>query len=967
MVKYYIILAFLYFNTIKGQTLLDEYRWVDSVFYTLNTDQKIGQLFMIRAFSKSDKKEIEKINHYISNYHVGGICFFQGTPAKQVELTNQYQSKAKLPLLIGIDGEWGLGMRFPETTIKFPKQITLGAIGNEDLIYEMGKEVANQCKRIGVHMNFAPVVDINNNANNPIINDRSFGEDKYTVSAKATAYMKGLQENGLIATAKHFPGHGDTDVDSHHDLPIINHDLERVFETELIPFKALINQGVYSIMIGHLHLPVLDDSPNRGATLSQKIVTGLLRNQLGFNGLIITDAMEMKGVSSHFPKGIADAEAFLAGNDMILLPEDVIAGINAIKNYINDGKIHPSQLDESVRRILTVKYKSGLFQKKYIAQENLLSDLNNQQALALKSKIAEEAITLVKNDIEQLPLQNGQDYISISIGNLLENTFQKRLSSYAKMKHYFVPKEIPISERDRILQIALQKQSVIVSIHDMSRQPVKNFGITKSSIDFINELNKVSKVILCVFGNPYSLKYFENLPTILQCYEDDELFHEAAAQALFGAISITGTLPVSASPNLYVTKGIIKNHFEILGYTLPERVGLSTKKLNEIDIIADEIIRKKVAPGCVILIAKDNKIVYHKAFGNHTFSPPLTPMAKDDVFDLASLTKILAGTLAIMHLYDEHKISIEGSLSTYIPEVIKTNKENVIISDMLAHCARLLPFIPFYESTVIKDIKRVRLNPSIYSSYLSPGYTVPVAQKMFLRDDYVDTVWQKIFQSELRSSSNYKYSDLGFYMVRKIVENVSGTKFDTYLNQHFYGPLQLMNTCFNPQNKIPMTKMPPSEVDNYWRGQVIQGTVHDMGAAMLGGISGHAGLFSNAEDIAVLMQLLLNGGSYGGKNYLNNTTIEHFTKRHPKSTRRGLGFDMKELNPNEVANMSPIASDRVYGHSGFTGTCAYADPDHNLIYIFLSNRTYPTMDNNALHKNDYRGKIQTLIYEAMER
>lgn len=945
---------------------MSETQWVDSVFSKMSTEEKIGQLFMIRAFSKNDKVENDKIVNLIKQYHVGGICFFQGSPEKQAELTNKYQALARIPMLISIDGESGLGMRFPESAIKFPKQITLGAVANEDLIYNMGKSIAWQCKRLGVHMNFAPVVDINNNANNPVINDRSFGEEKYIVTAKAMAYMRGLQDHGLIATAKHFPGHGDTDVDSHFDLPVINHSTGRIHDTELVPFKAMINQGVYSIMIGHLYFPSLDNAADKSAALSQKIVTDLLRNELGYNGLIITDAMDMKGVAKRFSAGVAEAEAFMAGNDMILLPDDIVMAVSTIRKYLEEGKIFPSQLDESIKRILSVKYKAGLHQYAPIQLSNLMNEINNNRAKALKAEIIESALTLVTDDYNAIPLQSDKKYMSIAIGELAENDFQKRLSSFAEVIHYNVKKEITIAEKNRLLQAAKKHEYIIISTHDMSRQAIKRYGITNSTVDLIESLSAENKVILNIFGNPYSLQYFSNAPTILMCYEDDEMFQDLAAQALFGAIKINGTLPVSASSVHHYTSGISKNNNGILGFAIPERVNLSSEKLSKIDQIASEIISKKAAPGCVILIAKDNKIVYHKAFGKHTYNSQ-KQMVKDDVFDVASLTKILSGTLAIMKLQDEGRLNVESTMSVYLPELLNSNKSHLVLSDVMAHHGSLIPFIPFYESTIAKWKGKVTLKPEIYSTYLKNDYTIPVAQRMFMKDSYADTIWNKIIHSELRSSDSYKYSDLGFYFVKRIVENASNRKFDKYVEEEYYKPLRLKYTMYNPQSKIGLNKIVPSEVDNYWRGQTVHGTVHDMGAAMLGGVSGHAGLFSNANEIAVIMQMLLNKGKYGHKEFLSPNTVDYFTKRHYKSSRRAIGFDMKDLSKSdEDGNMSFLASNDTFGHTGFTGTCAYADPKHNLIYIFLSNRTFPDMNNNALHKQDYRHKIQSLIYEAME-
>ncbi len=970
MINKNLVCIFIFFfclDTIKSQTNLNQQSWVDSIYSGMSLDQKIGQLFMVRAFSKFDTDEVNKILSYIDTFHIGGMCFFQGSPIRQVELTNLYQEKSKTPLFIGIDGEWGLGMRFPESVMKFPKQLTLGAIEDDSLIYKMGSLVAKQCKKMGIQFNFAPVVDINSNAGNPVINERAFGEDKYYVTNKAIAYMKGLQDNSMIATAKHFPGHGDTNVDSHMELPVINRTIDQLHNVELYPFKALIKEGVSSIMVGHLQIPSLDDRPFRSASLSYNIVTELLRVQLGFDGLIITDAMEMKGITRHYANGQAEVEAFLAGCDVILMPDNLAAAITMLKSYILEGKITFSRLEESVKRILSAKYKAQLYNRKPLDTKNLLAYLNSNENIALKTTLMESALTLAIDANNALPFENfhTKKMMTVGIGLTPINTFHKRLNDYHTFTHYTIKKEIPLTERREIMEEAENFDFAIVSLHEMSRFPGKEYGITKESIGFIKELATKTKVILVIFGNPYALKYFETIPTILVAYEEDDLVQDITAQAMFGVSSFNGRLPITASSFFPLSGGLSKNKLDVLGYSVPERVGLNTEKLNEIDDIAYELIRKKAAPGCVILLAKDNRIIYHKAFGNHMYDGK-TAMQKDDVFDVASLTKVLATTLAIMKLYDEKLIEIASPISKYIPQLMHTDKKDITIVDAMSHYARLLPYIPFYKSTIGYQNKKVVLPIKYYHTKSSAGFDVKVASKIFLRSNYVDTIWEKVFTSSLLKRDGYKYSDLGFYLMKKVIENTSRQKLDDYANKNFYKPLGLLKTMFNPLDKIPKEQLVPTEKDEYWRGQLIQGTVHDMGAAMLGGVGGHAGLFSNTKEIAILMQVLLNKGIYGGLRFFEESTVGLFTTRYKNSTRRGLGFDLKEKGMFETINMGNLAGDNTFGHTGFTGTCAYADPTNNIIYVFLSNRTFPSMNNNLLNKNDYRSKIQNLIYKAME-
>jgi beta-N-acetylhexosaminidase len=957
---------FLQTNLIFSQSYLTEQSWVDSILYSMDLDQKIGQLFMVRAYSKSDPAELNRINNYIDSFHIGGICFFQGSPQRQVEMTNSLQAKTKTPLFISIDGEWGVAMRYPESVIKLPKQLTIGAIMNDQLVQELGETIAKQCKRMGIHFNFGPVLDINNNPKNAVINERSFGEDKYNVITKATAYVKGLQSLGVLATAKHFPGHGDTHTDSHAETPVITHSKSSLQDVELMPFKALIGEGVASIMIGHINVPSLDDRPKIPASLSYKVITELLREEMGYDGLVFTDAMEMKGVPKMVNGVRCEAEAFLAGVDIILMPDNLATAFRAIKKLVLDGTISPSRLDESVRRILKAKYTAGLHTQTYLSTQNVVGDLNNNEAVAVKTKIIENAITMLSDDRNVLPYTNYGDkkFLSIAVGAPAGNTFHKRLSDYAEFNHNAVKKEITLAEKTRLLSLAASHTYTVMSIHDMSRLPTGNYGITNSAINLAKELSTKTNLTVVIFGNPYASKHFESIPGVMVAYEDDALFQDVTAQALFGVSENNGRLPITASPKFFYGEGISKNTSGVLGYAIPEAVGLSSSTLDKIDNVTRDIIRSKAAPGCVVLVAKDNKIVYQKAFGTHTYIPSKL-VDVNDLFDLASVTKILSGTLSMMKLYETNKVDINSPLSNYIPETRETNKGNIILSDMMAHQARLIPFIPFYEETVAKTKKKTTLLPQYYKTMNTSEFDVPVAPFMYMHKGVVDTIWNRIYQSPLRDNDNYRYSDLGFYLVGKIIKNVSAQDIDNYANINFYKPLGLKNTMYNPIRKIPLSRIVPSDYDDYFRGKVTHGYVHDMGAAMLGGVSGHAGLFSNAKEVAVLMQMLLNKGSYGGKTYLQESTVKLFTTRHSKGSRRALGFDMRDYN-NEKSDMSPRSSYETFGHTGFTGTCTFADPKNNLIYVFLSNRTFPNMENNALNKNDYREKIHDIIYQALK-
>ena len=940
--------------------------WTKEVLSQMTIEEKVGQLFMIRAFSKDDPEHIKYVKSQIENYHVGGICFFQGDPLRQTQLVTDYQQLSKHPLLIAIDGEWGLGMRFPDQAISFPRQITIGAIRDNQLVYRMGQEIGRQCKLLGINVNFAPDVDINNNPDNPVINMRSFGEDRDNVTAKAYSYMRGMQDVDVMSCLKHFPGHGDTDVDSHKDLPIIPHTRARLDSIELYPFKQLVTQGAASVMVAHLNVPALDARENRPTTLSGPTIVDVLRNELGFDGIVYTDAMEMKGVTKHFEPGMADLEAFLAGNDVILLPEDIAQGYKRVLDAVNNGTISIERLDKSVYRILRTKEILDLPGKSsWTNATNIYQEINSDEAVNIKAEIYEQALTLANNSADVLPIRDlkKHGYASIALGDNQPNVFQERLESYVDIDHHSISKDGTSTEYQNALEKLSGYDRVIVSSHDMSWYSRNNYGLNDEQIKFINDLSGRTEVIFVMFGTPYALKWFENVPTVLVAYEDNELTHEAAAQAMFGVTAISGRLPVTASEKYPVGQGYNIPSLQRIGYSTPERVGMESDTLSKIAALVDEMIKEKAAPGCQVLVAKNNRVVYHKSFGHHTYSKQ-RPVQNTDVYDLASVTKVMATTLSLMHLDDKDLFDVDAPIKKYIPEQEKSNKADIKYADILAHRGGLISWIPFYKNT-LTDVGAKRPSDEYYGKEKTEPFPHFVTPGLYLRADYQDSIYHQIFESDLRETRDYRYSDLAFYISNRTVENLTSHQVDIYAKENFYDRLGLRTTTFNPLEKFDKNRIPPTEQDNYFRMTKIHGTVHDMGAAMLGGVSGHAGLFSNSRDLAILMQMLLNKGYYGGYNFLKPTTVEQYTRRHWASSRRGLGFDLKELNPDKTENMSEYASRNSFGHLGFTGTAAFADPDNDIIYIFLSNRTYPSMRNNKLGKNNYRPKIQSLIYKSL--
>ena len=961
-----LLVCTLFISSFSAQDL-GPMQWADSVLQRMTLEERVGQLFMERAYSQDALKDRLLALDQIKKYHIGGLCFFQGDPATQAEWIRDYQKESEVPLMVAIDAEWGLGMRFKKTTFSFPKQMTIGAVKDDELVYDMGAEIARHCKAIGVQVNFAPVIDINNNPANPVIHYRSFGEDRINVSLKGYQYMLGLESEGVLGCAKHFPGHGDTDTDSHYALPQINHDAARLDSLELFPFRVLSDKDVGSIMVAHLNIPALDSTPGIPSTLSKAIVGDILRDEMDYDGLVFTDAMDMKGVSDHYDAGEAAVMAFQAGNDIILLPADLGKAHGAIMAALKSGEITTAELNARVFRILQYKKKYPYQSSELTTDSTLMDKLHTPRAYQIKSQIYQSAITLLRNDQRLVPVRDlsRQRIASVSIGAKQETEFQKTLRKYKEMPMYHTSYGASSGSLQLLGESLEETDVVIVGLHEMSYSFKKKFSLTPAIIDFLQQLSKDKKVILTVFGTPYTMQFLPEMQTVLMCYEDDPIMESLAAQAIMGASSIEGVLPVTASQEYPLGTGISTRPLGRLGYGSLESVGLHPDTMAQISEIVADLIAEKAAPGCQVLVAKDGKIVWNQSYGHHTYAGK-QPVTDTDLYDLASITKVAASTVSAMRLYDDGKLSLDEPVSTYTTRLQQRDKRELQLRDVMAHHAGLPAWIPFYTRTMTED-KEPQLKPEWYRSNADDRFSVEITDRIFMSAEYQDSMWLRIDETEIKRAGKYRYSDLGFYILGESVKSLSGSALDQYASETFYEPLGMDHTLFNPLRRYSKGKIIPSEEDTYFRKSKIHGHVHDMGAAMMSGVAGHAGLFSTASDLAILMQMLLNGGIYGGRQYLDETTIAQFTKRYPRSTRRGIGWDMKELDENRTINMAEECSPSTYGHLGFTGTAVWVDPEYQIIYIFLSNRTYPTMENKILYKNDYRPRIQSVIYRAMGR
>lgn len=957
--------------------------WVDSVFDSMNYDERIGQLFMVIADPKSDTRNMQKLLRYINEIKIGGVLFYKGNPVTQAEVTNRMQKASKVPLFVALDGEWGLSMRLTGTT-RFPKNMMLGAIENDSLIRAYGEEMARQCREMGIQINFAPSIDVNSNTENPVIGLRSFGENPQAVADKGIAYAHGLENGGVIAVAKHFPGHGDTAEDSHYTLPVLHHSRERLEEVELVPFKRYIYEGFAGMMTAHLSIPALDNTKGRASSLSPKVVNGLLKKDLGFRGLCFTDALAMKGASAN-KRDNPSVLALLAGNDILLAPADPIADFNAVKEALDENILDIQVIEEKCLKILRYKYITGLNRYSPINLDGLEERLNSPHAAWITTRLNADAITLLKNDTDVVPLKqlDKRRIAVLSIGNDTGNPFQEMLNRYDSVACFSIGFRSSAAYVQDVYKQLLRYDVIICSVHTVR--------IPES--EALRKLAATKTFVYSFFTIPYFCKSYAksiaSAQAVIMAYESTPLAQAYAAQLIFGGIPAKGKLPVSI-PDLYWAGSGLFTEKTRLGYHEAEEVGLNPTRLAVIDKIVEEGLDAKAFPGCQVLVAKDGMIVYDKAFGTMDDLSGM-PVTETTVYDIASMSKAAGTLLAVMKTYDEKKFSLTQKISDFVPELKSSDKKGIIIKDMLYHQSGLAPSINFYLKAIDPEsyagslyskyknvfhpvrfdaLTYVRNDFSFYPSLVSDtkkdGFTIEVAKHFFLHDSFRDSIMQGIIDSKLSSRGKYVYSCVNFILLKMMTEKITGVPMGTYLDTNFYKKLGARYTHYNPLHWIDTMRIAPTEKDDFIRKQLLRGYVHDEAAAFQGGVSGNAGLFSTAEDVAKVSQMLLNKGAYGGERYLSEETCRLFTRSKSPNSRRGLGFDKPHVGNARLSPCGALAPPSVYGHTGFTGTCFWIDPDNQLIYVFLSNRVYPSRANNKLGELDLRTRIQDAIYKAID-
>ena len=886
---------------------------IDSLIERMSLREKIGQLFFIPAygyFKSVDDPAYRSLIEQIREYRVGGLIFFSGNVYGQAVLTNKLQKASKLPLWITQDMEYGAAMRIDGAT-RFPPAMAVAATQNPEYAYWKGKITAREARAMGVNQMFAPVLDVNNNPQNPVINVRSFSGNADTVAIYGNRFIEGVQSEGVVSTAKHFPGHGDTDTDSHLSLPVIDYDFARLDSVELVPFRSAVKKGVNSVMSAHIAFPKLSPHTNLPATMDSTVLEGILMDSLSFDGMVVTDGLEMKGISSNYSPGEAVMKALNAGVDLMLLSPDELTAINEIEVAVRNGKLPVSRIEQSVRKLLEWKKKQGLFEDREVDIHALSEKVNRRRYELLSSEISRNSITLLKNEGDILPVRASK-YPEVTVVSVADNEsgdagsgLVSRLKKYhPDISAHVLDNRTGQEEKQQMLEDAKEADLLIIGSFIYVKS-AKKVQLSEEHLNFLKELDRHAPSLLVAFGNPYVIQDMPGTEAQLMAWAANGGQVSSAVDAIFGGARIGGRLPIEI-PDMYPLNHGIEKPQTALRTDEPEVVGMSADSLRKVETIMNKAVLDSTFPGGVVAVVKDGVIAYRKGFGYQTYEK-LEPVRENAIYDLASLTKVTATTPAIMKLLDEGKISLSDKVRKYLPGFTGKEKDQVTIRNLLLHNSGLPAFRVYVDKlkTESEIIEAIINEPLIHK----PG-------------------------------AEYEYSDLGFILLGEIVEKVSGMPLDSYVRSKLFYPLGMSDTFYNPgaYSKWVTDRIPPTEIDTTYRMKAIEAEVHDERAYYLDGVAGHAGLFSSAGDLAIYCQMLLNGGSYAGRRYLSPSIIAEFTERKSSHRNRGYGFDRKSEGFSTAGSLS---SDKTFGHTGFTGTSFWIDPERDLAIIILTNRTYP--------------------------
>lgn len=886
---------------------------VESLLDEMTLDEKVGQLFMVRAygvFSNDRNLDYLRLKELITDYHVGGVIFFQGDVYGQAVRNNELQKIAKYPLWIAQDMEFGAAMRIDGTT-RFTPAMGIAATGNSYNAYLKGKITAHEAKAVGVHQIYAPVLDVNNNPNNPVINVRSYSADPVMVAEYGEEFMKGVQSEDLISTGKHFPGHGDTETDSHLALPTITHDYARLDSVELAPFRQSINEGMQSIMSAHISFPNISENEGLPGTLDPSILNKILIDSLSFNGLIVTDGLEMQGIAAHYSPGQAVIKALQAGADQMLVSTDEKAAINEIKKAVESGELSEERIDFSVRKILQLKADKGIFSNRLVNIESLNYKINTPQFQNTANRIVRESVTVLKDE-DILPVRqiDYPDVLVVGISDGEEHssagTLRREISRYHEnVQYHSLDSRTSNEEIEELMEDAQQADLIILG----SFIRVRSYHALQMPQEYNRILKQLSGFdkpeILLSFGNPYIV---ENFP-----YADVHLMAWSAASdqvretipSIFGASDIQGKFPGEV-PGMYEIGDGFEMPQSTVRYDDPIAANMSIDSLLQVDKIMQSAINDSVFPGGVVGVMRNGALVWQQGYGYHDYSKTKA-VQSNGVYDMASITKIMATTTSMMKLVDEGKVSLDDPISKFIPEFNEYLKKEITIRHFLLHTSGLPAFRIYVDELRTRNelIEAVRNEPLIND----PG-------------------------------EEYVYSDLGFILLAEIIEEVTGKRIDQYVHDEFYEPMGMTSTTFNPEDigSVLTNRIPPTEIDTVYNRGLVHKKVHDERAYFMDGISGHAGLFSSVHDMAKYFFMLLNDGNYGSHQYLSPEIIDLFTSHQSPINQRGLGFDRKSEG---FSTAGTLTSENSFGHTGFTGTSFWVDPDENISIIILTNRTYP--------------------------
>jgi len=902
----------------------------------MDLKDKIAQMIMVRVRSDyyaSDNYYKKQVDDWIINQKVGGLITFDGNGNVHGMFNNHkyFQDISDIPLLIASDLERGAGQQMKGATL-FPSNMAIAATGDSHNAYLQGEITAKEAKALGIHMIFAPVLDVNNNSNNPIINLRSYSDSPDVVSDFGIQFIKGIQEQGLYACPKHFPGHGNTSIDSHTSLPIIRSSISDLNKIELKPFKNAVDNNVKMMMMAHIAMPALDAS-KKPASHSYEITTDLLINKWNFDGLIITDGMEMSGVTNEAWSGEAAIRAIEAGSDIILLPIDVDRTIQSIYNAVLSGRINEERIDFSSNKILDSKKELKLFDYKFDFK-NMSSIVGNKENLDIAGKIASSSITLVKDVKKQIPIKpekiNKIAHLILTTddsGNETLKTIKSNINyTHGNVKNIFVNYELSDILIDDLIRRLKKFDKIIVSTLVKIQMNKGESTVNSSHLKLIQKIsNNKLPFIVVSYGSPY-LDDYSFIDTYICSYGYGSVSQTAVANAIFGRKKIKGILPINLNSKYKRGDGLrVDKTSSIFNYNNNFDFSSSWK-------IIDKAINAKLFPGAQILVIKDSKILTEKSFGYQTFDTNSNQIDSHTIYDVASLTKVIATTPIIMKLIKKKYLHLNHEIYQFYPEFRGEWKDKVTIKHLLTHSSGLKGYEQYF-----KDIENKN------------------------REDIIKDI---VFRQKLlfEPGTELEYSDLGMILLMDIAEKVTGRKFSELVQSWIFNPMNMDNSYFNPSNNI-IDRIPPTEIDSLYRNKVIKGIVHDENAFLMGGVSGHAGVFSNAHDIAKYAQTMINFGIYHGERIFSSYAIKKITKKQnmPYGSDYALGWDTPSVKGNSSAG--DFFSEGSYGHLGFTGTSLWLDPNERIVIILLTNRTFPTRYKTGMHKlrRDFHNEIMNTI------